>query len=415
MSVRRRARGRWRWVALLVVAAVVGAGCSSGGDDDAEPGGRKATGPPVLVGLINMEDTPVGSFPELRQGAEAALRYVNQELGGVGGRPLKIDVCTTTGTPESSRACANRLLRAKPVAVLGGVDVGAGASLTLLERAKVPYVGASPTLFAELTSPSSFMLAGGTAAELLAQAAYVTDELRPARVGIVHLDLPGLLSQAAEVARTVLQKKGVGSVRIAAEKSDAPDFTPAVTTVTQGDPDVVFAVFPAQGCSRVMESKEALGVKARFFYPGACADRSVAETAGPAAEGAYFATSFVPYDDPADEQVALYRAQLEANGGEVAPSVLSQTGFSLVMDVRALLDELAPDRLTPAAVTSALRGAKNRPSFMGHPYTCDGTQVPFLASICRADVRIVQLRDGRLRDVAGDWVNGADLIDLILG
>ena len=114
--------------AVLTAAAMVLAACSGGDDDGAAPrGANPATGPPIVVGMINQEDAPVGSFPEVRRSAEAAVRYVNEELGGVDGRPLRLETCTTRGTPESSQACADQLVGKQPVAVLGGVDLGAAA------------------------------------------------------------------------------------------------------------------------------------------------------------------------------------------------------------------------------------------------------------------------------------------------
>ena len=40
--------------------------------------------PPVRIGLLNQENDPVGSFPEIRLGLEAAVGYINAELGGIG-------------------------------------------------------------------------------------------------------------------------------------------------------------------------------------------------------------------------------------------------------------------------------------------------------------------------------------------
>ena len=57
-----------------------------------------ATGAPVVVGFVNQENAPAGSFPELRLGAQAALRYVNEELGGAGGRPIQLATCATAGS-----------------------------------------------------------------------------------------------------------------------------------------------------------------------------------------------------------------------------------------------------------------------------------------------------------------------------
>ncbi|MEA2704254.1 MAG: hypothetical protein QOD63_2199, partial [Actinomycetota bacterium] len=63
-------------VALSVLAACSGGDGGSSGGDDPDSG---LTGEPILVGLINQEDTPIGSFPELRRGAESAIRHVNND------------------------------------------------------------------------------------------------------------------------------------------------------------------------------------------------------------------------------------------------------------------------------------------------------------------------------------------------
>src|SRR5262245_62499943 len=49
---------------------------------------HEAQGEPIRIGHINQEDVPIGSFPEVRLGAETAVAFVNAELGGVGGRPV---------------------------------------------------------------------------------------------------------------------------------------------------------------------------------------------------------------------------------------------------------------------------------------------------------------------------------------
>src|SRR5437868_3006414 len=119
-------------VAVAVLLGVL-AGCSGGGGGsgagDLDSG---LTGEPIVVGLLNQEDAPVGSFPDLRRGAEAAVKHVNADLGGVGGRPIRLESCATRGTAESSQACATEVLDAHPVAVIGGVDLGSAASLPVL-------------------------------------------------------------------------------------------------------------------------------------------------------------------------------------------------------------------------------------------------------------------------------------------
>lgn len=382
-------------VALTVVALAAGA-CSSG----AKPKGGNG----VVLGMVNQEDAPVGSFPEVRQAAQAAVAHVNDDLGGVNGRPLRLEVCTTTGTPESSAACANQLVAKHPVAVLGGVDLGAAASLPVFEKAGIPYVGGMPALGDELTSNDAWMLSGGAAADLLGQAEYAIGTLKVKKVGALYVDLPGVMSTVVAAAEVVLKAKGVTDVKAVAAKADAADFAPSLKAATASSPDVVFVLFPAQSCARIMAAAKALAVKAKLFYPSACASQAVVDAAGGGAENAYFATGYLPFDDPSPD-VATWKAEAKVT----KPSALSQAGFAVVMDV---YDLLRGGATTPAALTTALRGTVDHPGFMAHTYTCDRKQVSLMSAVCDSSVRLLQYKAGRFMDVTGGWVNGAELVKL---
>jgi branched-chain amino acid transport system substrate-binding protein len=384
----------------MAVAALVAGACSGGGDGAA----NRADGNAIVVGMINQENAPVGSFPEARQAAQAAVAHVNDDLGGVNGRPLKLEVCTTTGTPESSAACANKLVEKRPVAVLGGVDLGAAASLAVFEAAGIPYVGGAPALGEELTSPASWMLAGGTVADLLGHATYALDTLEAKKVGALYVDLPGVLTTVVGAADVVLRAKGVTDVKLVAASADAADFAPPLKAATAGNPDVVLVVFPAQSCARIMSAARSLAVKARMFFPSACASQAVVDAAGPAAEGSYFASGYLPFDDPSAE-VATWKAEAKVT----KPSALSQAGFSIVMNLYELLKEGAD---SPAALTARLQSTVDHPGFMAHPYTCDRKQVSLLTAVCNPHVRLLQYKGGRFADVTGAWIDGSGLVKL---
>jgi branched-chain amino acid transport system substrate-binding protein len=386
-------------IALVAVAALTAAACSGRGGG----GGQKGDNALVL-GMINQEDAPIGSFPEAREAAQAAVAHVNEDLGGVGGRPVRLEVCRTTGTPESSAACANSLLEKRPVAVLGGVDLGAAASLPVFEKAGVPYVGGSPALGEELTSSAAWMLAGGVVADLLGQADYALSTLKVKKVGALYVDLPGVLATVISAAQIVLRAKGVTDVKLVAANADAADFAPSVKAATASKPDAVVVLFPAQTCARIMSAARALKVQAKMFYPSACASQAVVDAAGPAAENAYFASGYLPFDDPSPD-VATWKAEAKVT----KPSALAQAGFSVVMDLYELMKGGAD---SPAAVTAALKAAVDRPGFMAHSYTCDRRQVVLLSAVCNPYVRLLQYKGGRFVDLAGTWVSGADLVKL---
>ncbi|MGH9277539.1 MAG: ABC transporter substrate-binding protein [Acidimicrobiales bacterium] len=399
-------------VACLLLLSLSAVACSGGGGGSA--GGTKATGKPLVIGLMNMENTPIGSFPEFRRDAEAAVRYVNEELGGIHNRPIQLEACITNSSPESAQACANELRIKQPVAVVAGPELSAGPAMTIFENATIPYVGLTPAIGDELSSTASFMLAGGVPGDLLAEMDYITGTLMAKKVGIVHLDLPGLVDNAVLAARIIMRKRGVTDAKIVAEKADAADFVPAVRAATASNPDVLMAVFPAQGCARVLQAAQALKVKARIFMPSACASEEVLSGAGSAANGVTFATGLVPYTHTDDPQVATFLEKRQRYGAGTAPSVLSQMGFATVMDVHKQLSSMNPDAMNGPALSSRLQTRVDEPNFMAHPFTCDAHQVLLVPSVCNAWARLVQYRDGTFVDVVTEWVNGGALVKLAL-
>src|SRR5207244_453032 len=100
-------------------AATTAAGATAGGTGDAVDGtgaealqtALKATEskplkadsgkPPFIIGMPNLEGDPAGTFPDVREGAEAAVKMINERLGGIGadipagkaGRPIKLSYC----------------------------------------------------------------------------------------------------------------------------------------------------------------------------------------------------------------------------------------------------------------------------------------------------------------------------------
>lgn len=403
-----------RRAALLVIGAVFLASCS--GDDEPEaPTARTPTGGPVVVGFINTEGAPLGSIPELRVGSEAARKYINAELDGLGGRPMEFEVCITDSSPESSTGCANRMVERRVVAVLGGVDLGSGASLPILAAAGIPYIATTPLLPPDFTTDGAFTLdAGGLGTA--ASAAFAADELGARRVAILHDDSPQGRQLAEAFVRPVLLRRGVpeGGITLVAERADTPDVAPALATATRGDPDAVIVVFAPPACSRIMQAVAALGVEADMLYIGRCASPGVVAAGGAGADGAYFFSSILnPVAHPDDDEVARYVEKVAEYGerGVDADSYDVARGFAVTMTFHRHLQSVGSTDLTPDGVATAFRTAVDAPSFMGHPFTCDGRQgAPGFVSLCNSRVRIYQLEDGRHRDASGEWISAGAAI-----
>ncbi len=370
----------------------------SGTSTSAAPKGK-----PINIGMINQEDTPAGSYPEMRQAVEAAVAYVNEQ-GGINDRPLKLESCITKGTPESSTACAEKFAASKPVLVMPGVDFGSAASLPILQRAGIPYVGGVPLLPPELTAPNSYTFVGGSASAFPSQAVYLANELKVKKVNIIYTDNPAGAAAAKGFGEDILKANGVSDVQLVPEKADAADFTASLTKTAQGNPDAIMVLFSGQGCSRIMQAKQALGVKAKMFYPGSCADEAVIAAGGKGAEGAYFNSEVRLYNSD-DPQVKIYSDALKKYSPDAKKSGFSQTGFGAVMNVTALMQGISGD-ITSASLVAALDKTKDQPNFMAHPYTCNRKTVPGLPAVCNAFSRIIQNNGGQLQDQLGKWIDG---------
>ena len=104
---------------------------------------------PIGIGWVNVEGGPGGS-PEATLGARAAVKYVNDRLGGIGGHPLKLNVCTVVSAEEEGQKCGQQLLGAKEVSAIGVGNLYLGdASFNSVIAGKKPVlvgVATGPTM-----------------------------------------------------------------------------------------------------------------------------------------------------------------------------------------------------------------------------------------------------------------------------
>src|SRR5207249_1058936 len=104
---------------------------------------KAASGQPLVIGLVSQE-LGQAALKDFAIGARAAKDYVNEQLNGIGGRPLQFLECLTDGSPEKSAACGNQFVEAKVALVFDTVDLGDPALHPILDTAGIPFVGEEP-------------------------------------------------------------------------------------------------------------------------------------------------------------------------------------------------------------------------------------------------------------------------------
>lgn len=367
----------------------------------------KATGTPITLGMINQENTPVGSFPELSQAVRAAMDFVNAQLGGVDGHPLDLELCNTKFSAEGSTACGQQFATSGVPAVLGGIDVF-GNGIDVLAENKIPFVGGIPVSTQSVTSPNSFQWSGGTWGATVAFASYAASDLHAKSAAIIYGDF-GSVADGANYGRRTLEQLGVDSVAMIPYPIISTDLGSPIQAAAASDPDVVFMLTADTGCTAAMDAVANSTMKAKVFYTGACASPSIVQVAGPAkTNGAIFNVEGpINRADPSPD-TNLYTGVLKAYGDGLEPIGSATVSFRAFMNLYVVMRDLAADggaeKVTAAAITKSLKSTVDATSFMGHDYTCNGEQFDGLPAMCSPQQILGEMHDGQL-DQLGTWID----------
>ena len=101
---------------------------------------KPATGKAITIGYVydGVSDN-LDASAELKA-AQAAVKYVNNYLGGMGGHPITLNVCETKDTPAGAANCVTKMATAKVPVVISGVTSVPGGSVPAAGRGRHPGV-----------------------------------------------------------------------------------------------------------------------------------------------------------------------------------------------------------------------------------------------------------------------------------
>jgi len=355
---------------------------------------------PIRVGLLNQENSPAGSFPEARAAVEAAVRWVNEELGGVNGRPVELEVCVTDFTVERSQACAQQMVMADVVAVTTGIDIGSTGAIPIFEQNGIPVVGGIPTNMAEMESPSAFYFSGAMAGAYAGFIGHAIEHFGASRIVLAHGEFESFTVSTRDYGAALAEALGL-EVKLIPFPLFTFDFLPVLTKAAEFEPDAIVVAAADLSCAPIMQTMVDLGIEAQLYLVGSCAAEEILEVAGSAAETVLF-NSESPLEATVDgavyeEVVAQYASEPAGGVGTV-----SMRGF---LNLYALLIELGPDAGSREALLDLIRSAVDRPSFWGHPYTCDKQQIPGLPALCAPQQAIFSIVEGEVVPADDGWID----------
>jgi branched-chain amino acid transport system substrate-binding protein len=235
----------------------------------------------------------------------------------------------------------------------------------------------------------------------VAFAEWASVELGASSVSIVYGEF-GSIADAAANGQRVLEARGVAA-QLVPYPILATDLTSPLTAALSSDPDALVVLAADTGCKAAYDAVRAKQVDIPVFYTGACAAPNIVTSVAPeATEGAYYNVEGPVSTTNPSPDFSLYFEVLEAYSDGLDPVGAATVTFRSFMNLYAQLATLA--EIDAASVTAALSAARDTPSYMGHPYTCDREQYPGLGGMCSPQQIIVQMRSQEVTQVS-DWID----------
>lgn len=332
----------------------------------------------IKLGMINQEDPSVGSYAEVRAAVEAAAAWVNAELGGVDGHPIEIHSCTVLFNADQSRSCAREMVAEGVVALVGGVHVLSDTAYPILEENGLVSIGGIPANLVEQRSPNAFFFSGGDAGALAAFMAHAAENGRTKVALAYGQEVASFEVAARDYGVAVGESLGL-EVELIPFSFFSTDYLPVVARAREVGADAVIVLAATVACVPVIRAAADLLADVQLYLTGACAGNSVVDAAGDALVGVVFNAEGAV--GRADVEGSLYQAVVDRYADEPAGGA-GTVGFRGFMNLYSLLLEVGADNASSQTLMELARSAVDRPSFWGHPYTCDGNQVPGLPALC---------------------------------
>jgi branched-chain amino acid transport system substrate-binding protein len=335
---------------------------------------------PVTIGYINEQGdaNPPGALAS--NGAQMAVTYINKELGGVGGHPLKLDTCFTT-TEEQGTTCADQFLANKslPLVATGGVAVGAQSFFQTI-NGQIPVIsGVAVTPF-DAVAKNTVVLFGDSTHVLGPIGTYATQVLHAKTASVIYPQTPGI-SPGALAIEAGLKAAGV-TVTMAPYPVSDTNLTSVLAAAHASTADMVVPYADATDCVNLAKALQQQGITdaKKIVSAPLCLSGTVAAGLGDFPKWTYSIASSL-YGDTTDPGMPAYMAvTAKYTTAANAPDPWEIVNFGEILTVDKILNQLGYANISKTAVYSAAKAFKG-PQALGAP-SLDCGQFTSAPAVC---------------------------------
>jgi branched-chain amino acid transport system substrate-binding protein len=288
MAISRIARS------LAVLAVAVSTACSAPGSNNNSSSGSGNQGP-VKIAVVNAQSGQLSSLGAWEwKGAKLAADQWNAK-GGINGRKIQLDVFDDTGDPTVGTNLARKIASEGYLAMIGTAESAVTvAMIPILQQSKIPNItsGQSPAI-AATKSPFAF-LNGPTSTtydETLAK--YLVDQKGHKKIALISNN--GSYGKGEHDAFTKsLAGRSVTPVDDQVVTTDQKDFSAALTSIRQKNPEVLFVGTEEVEAGLIVKQARELGLTATIAGAAPMGTPVYLTTAGTAnAEGTVVSSPYL--------------------------------------------------------------------------------------------------------------------------
>jgi len=392
----------------------------SGLEESDEPVAADDSLPAVRIGLMNQENDPIGSFPEIRLGIEGAVDYINSELGGIGGHPVELVVCLQNSVP-AAQECAQDLATSDLTSVINGVNIWTVAFDFYGTMGDTPIIGGLPLFAADYNQPNARYFNGGSVQVYSAAARFVAEDLGAGKVAVLVNQNPAATAALDSGLAPIFDDYGIEY-----EAIDVPipltDAIPPVSQANAADADIVMLLAAGNECVPVIRAASQLGIPAEnMFLSSTCDTEDIYAEVGELMVGSYIHKGgytirevWAPEEvlDEFDSRDGL----LETYAPEAPEASFTGLGWATMLDIHELYEEIGYENLDdPNNIISTMDDGTTRGSIGSFGWSCVYQDVG-LQSLCQGSALFVEIGDSDGTSLPPDiigpegYVNGLDLL-----
>jgi branched-chain amino acid transport system substrate-binding protein len=356
---------------------------------------------PVKIGYFNQQGGQVEVSNTNVLGVEIAAQYINEEAGGIGGRPLEVVTCYVANTEEEGQQCGQQFANDDSiVAVLSGPTfIGTESFYSALAGSK-PVVHGVSVSATDTVQDTAAVLYGGAKYILAPYATFARDTLGVTSSALVYPEGAGQ-DEAADGQASAFEAAGI-PIEVVSYPADTPDLTVPLLAAGAQDVDLVMPVINPNDCVKFEQAIQQLGIPdEKVLASPICINAAVAEELGDLPQWLYAVASSLSID-PTDPSVPPYTDILTAQGQEQHigdPWVL--VGFGQTMTLAKYMNALGED-ITSDGIVEEMQAFEG-PLILGSP-VLDCGKYPEAPGVCNDYTQFYKYNGTGEWEQAGDFV-----------